>query len=179
VALIAYPLDDELPDDLVRAMDAMPVRLNIVSMLAVAPALLAPMLDLGRAILSDCVLDPALRELAILAVAQRTDTRYEWSQHESIAPLAGVSAEQIGALRVGAVDGDEFTEREAVVLRFVAALVGDGTPDEKLVIQTAATLGRAAFVELVLVVGYYSMLGGLMRTVRLDDDPPIGAHPFR
>jgi hypothetical protein len=38
------------------------------------------------------------------------------------------------------------------------------------VAQVASELGRAEVIELLIVAGYYAMLGGVMRAVRLDID---------
>ena len=48
--------------------------------------------------------------------------------------------------------------------------IGAATPDEALVREIAGHFGRSVLIELLLVAGYYSMLGGVMRAVRIDVD---------
>jgi 4-carboxymuconolactone decarboxylase len=172
MALISYPDADELDPRAREVLDRLPVRINLFSMLANAPAMMAPALGLGRAILTAGELDPVLRELAILATAQRTGTEYEWVQHEAIGRRAGVSDDQLAALAAGECTGPAFDARESLALQLVAGVLDSGTPEAELVTRADAELGRAELLELLLVAGYYAMLGGLMRTVRLDVDAP-------
>jgi AhpD family alkylhydroperoxidase len=129
-------------------------------MLANAPAMIGPTLRLGEAILTKGELDPKLRELVILRVARRTGSEYEWVQHEGIARMIGISDEEIA----GAVD-DQRAE-----LRLVDAVLDGGTPPAELVSEVEAAVGRAQLLELILTAGYYAMLGGMMRAIRLDVD---------
>ncbi|MFL5913600.1 MAG: carboxymuconolactone decarboxylase family protein [Gaiellaceae bacterium] len=172
MALIPYA-DEDPRDPRVRAvLDRLPEpRINLFTMLANAPALIGPTLRLGEAILTKSDLDPALRELAILHTAKLTETEYEWVQHEAIARLVGVDEEKIRAIERGEVEGDPFEPRESLALRLVSALLTDGgTPAPSLVEQAQSELGRAELIELLIVAGYYAMLGGVMRAVQLDVD---------
>jgi hypothetical protein len=47
-----------------------------------------------------------------------------------------------------------------------------GTPRPELVQRAERELGRTETVELILTVGYYSMLGCLMRATQIDLDAP-------
>ena len=175
MALIPYPDADDLDPRARAVLDRTPVRINLFTMLANAPALMAPTLGLGRAILTAGELDPVLRELVILATAQRTGTEYEWVQHEAIGRHAGVRDDQLAALAGGAWDGPAFDARESLALQIVAELLDTGTPAPELVTRAAGELGRAGLLELLLVAGYYAMLGGVMRAVQLDVDAPLDA----
>jgi 4-carboxymuconolactone decarboxylase len=172
MALIPYPADADLDPRARAALERAPVRLNLFSMLANAPALIGPTLRLGGAILTAGELDPVLRELAILATAQTTGTEYEWVQHESIGRAVGVRDDQLAALAGGRRDGPAFDARETLALQLVEGVLGTGTPAAELVTRGAAELGRGPLLELLLVAGYYAMLGGVMRAVRLDVDAP-------
>jgi alkylhydroperoxidase family enzyme len=146
-------------------------RINLFSMLANAPALARPALQLGEAILTTSDLPAPLRELAILQSAKTTDTEYEWVQHEAIAKLIGVPDEKIAAIRDG--DLDALPAEEADAMRLVDGCIGSGTPDEDLVLRVAEAQGRNGLIELLLVAGYYAMLGGVMRAVRIDVDSVV------
>ena len=172
MALIPYA-DEDPRDPRVRAVvDRLPEpRINLFTMLANAPALIGPTLRLGEAILTKSDLDVTLRELAILHTAKLTGTEYEWVQHEAIARLAEIDEEKIRAVERGDIEGEPFEPRESLALRLVSALVAEGgTPEPSLVEKAEAELGRAELIELMIVAGYYAMLGGLMRAVRLDVD---------
>ena len=169
MAIIPYAHEDP-QDDRVRAvLDRLPEpRINLFTMLANAPALIGPSLRLGEAILTRSDLSAELRELAILQSARVTATEYEWVQHEGIAKLIGVPDEKVAAIRSGALDTLE--PAEAAAMRLVEQCIGDRTPDETLVREVAEHHGRNGLVELLLVAGYYAMLGGVMRAVRIDVD---------
>ena len=171
VALIPYA-DEDPRDDRVRGViERLPEpRINLFRMLANAPALIGPTLRLGEAILTRSDLDPGLRELAILRAAQLTDTEYEWVQHQEIARLIGVDEQKIGAIASGEITEDVFERRELLTLRLVDHVLQDAAPPAELVTEVEAAIGRSPLIELLIVVGYYAMLGGVMRAVRLDVD---------
>lgn len=171
VALIPYADDDPRDDRVRELVERLPQpRINLFRMLANAPALIGPTLRLGEAILTKSELDPALRELAILHVARLTGTEYEWVQHQEIARLIGVDDDKIQAVSDGDLTSDVFEQRELLTLRIVGHVLEDAAPPAELVTETEAAIGRAPLLELLIVIGYYAMLGGVMRAVRLDVD---------
>ena len=174
MALIPYA-DDDAQDERVRAvLERLPEpRINLFTMLANAPALIGPALRLGEAILTRSDLDVVLRELAILHTARVTGTEYEWVQHEAIARLVGIEEEKIRAVERGEIDGEPFDPRESLALSIVGEVAGGGTPPAELVKRGESELGRAQLLELLIVAGYYAMLGGVMRAVRLDVDSVV------
>src|SRR5690242_19169160 len=98
MALLPYPEDDDLDPRAAEVLERLPVKINLFQMLANAPVMMRPTLRLGSTILREGVLDPKLRELAILRTAHVTATEYEWVQHVPIAMAVGVPDEQIAAL---------------------------------------------------------------------------------
>jgi alkylhydroperoxidase family enzyme len=171
VALIPYA-DEDPRDDRVRAvLERLPEpRINLFRMLANAPALIGPTLRLGEAILTKGDLDPALRELVILYTARLTGSEYEWAQHQEIARLIGIDEKKISAIAEAEISESAFERRELLPLRLARHVLEDAAPPAELVTETEAEIGRSGLIELLLVTGYYAMLGGLMRAVRLDVD---------
>jgi AhpD family alkylhydroperoxidase len=162
MALIPYADEDPQNERVEAVLARLPEpRINLFRMLANAPAMIGPALRLGEAILTKGELDPKLRELAILRAARITGSEYEWVQHEAIAKLVGLSEKEIAGV----------VEDQRPALRLVSALLeGHGTPSPELVAEVEAELGRAQLIEVMIVAGYYAMLGGVMRAVRLDVD---------
>jgi 4-carboxymuconolactone decarboxylase len=77
--------------------------------------------ELGAAIRFRTELAPRIREMAILVVAQVWDSAYERASHEPIGREAGLTDEEIGALRGGADPG--FADKqEQVAYSVVRAL---------------------------------------------------------
>ncbi len=171
MALIPYADEDPLDDRVRRLVARLPEpHINLFTMLANAPALAGPTLRLGEAILTRGDLDPVLRELVILHSARLTGTDYEWVQHEAIARLIGVGEEKIRAIDRGEIGAGRFERRELLALQLVDQLLPAGTPAPELVEQVACELGRPELIEVLIVAGYYAMLGGVMRAIRLDVD---------
>ena len=171
MALIPYADEDPRDERVREVLGRLPEpRINLFRMLANAPALVGPTLRLGEAILTKSDLDFVLRELAILHTARLTGTEYEWVQHEEIARLVGIGEDKIRAVERGEITDGPFEPREALALRLVGHLLEDGAPPAELVAQAHSELGRAQLIELLIVAGYYAMLGGVMRAVRLDID---------
>jgi len=173
MALLPYPDESTADPRAKKVLERLPVRLNLFSMLANAPSLMAETLRLGEAILTRSELEPDLRELAILQAARLSGTEYEWIQHVPIGKAVGISDAQIAALERGEIDGEAFGPREALVLRMVDEAVRDGQPAAEVVERAATELGPAKVVELLLTVGFYNMLGYVMRGVRLDLDEAL------
>ena len=161
MAMIPYADEDPQDERVTAVLERLPEpRINLFRMLANAPTMIGPTLRLGEAILTKGELDPKLREQVILRTARLTGSEYEEVQHERIAKLVGVT--------------DDGLDRPA--LKLVDALLagdGGGTPTPGLVQEVEAEIGRAQLIELTLVVGYYAMLGGMMRTVRIDVDDVV------
>jgi alkylhydroperoxidase family enzyme len=174
MALIPYA-DEDPGDERVRAVVARipEPRINLFTMLANAPALVGPVLRLGEAILTKSDLDVALRELAILHTARLTGTEYEWVQHQDMARLAGIDEQKIRAVERGEIAGGPFERRELLALRLVGHVLEDHAPPAELVTEAESELGRTQLIELLIVTGYYAMLGGVMRAVRIDVDNVI------
>jgi alkylhydroperoxidase family enzyme len=174
MALVPYPDEANADPRAKEVLERLPVRLNLFTMLANAPSLMRETLRLGEAILTRSELEPDLRELVILHAARLTDTEYEWVQHVPIGKAVGLSDDQIEAVERGEIDGRAFDARARLVLRLTDAAIREAQPPAELVEQAAAELGPAKLIELLLTVGYYNMLGYVMRGVRLDIDEPLG-----
>ena len=108
--------------------------------------------------------------MAILAVAQAWDSAYERASHEPIGREAGLTDEEIEALRGGADPG--FADKqEQAAYAVVRALTGldpnTADLDDEQYDTAVAALGERALVELSTLVGYYATLALQMRIFRV------------
>ncbi|GFG74554.1 carboxymuconolactone decarboxylase family protein [Mycobacterium botniense] len=141
---------------------------NALATLAHHPALTRAFLRFNTHLLFASTLPARLRELAILRVAHRRDCTYEWVHHVALAKEAGLSEDEITAVR----RGDAANRLEGAVLTAVDEL------DEKSQIsdQTWATLGERLNdrqrMDLVFTVGCYTLLAMAFNTfgVEIEDD---------
>lgn len=153
-------------------LENLPVELNIFRMMAHAETAFRPLLRLGTAILSQQALDPKLREFAILQAARHTPGEYEWIQHVPIAKATGATDAQIEALQRGDVSADCFDEVESLVVRFNDQAMAKTKVDADLFEALQKHLSDREIVELLITLGYYSMLGRLTEVTETDLDAP-------
>jgi 4-carboxymuconolactone decarboxylase len=167
-------IDDEQAASGVReALAAMPRQGTVWRMVAHAETAFRPYLKLAGVLQTGLVLDARLRELAVLHVARLTDCEYERVQHDVIARMEGVGDDQIDALRDGRIDGPEFDEREALLLRFVSEAVERLGAGKQVTARMAEHFSSREIVELLLVVSQYLGLAVLLKTTALEPEPPI------
>jgi 4-carboxymuconolactone decarboxylase len=140
-----------------------------------SPDLAARAQKLGELIRYDTSLKPRLSELAILVVARRWRTQYEWSVHATEARKAGVDEAVIEAIRTG--KPPSFNDHvDRVVFEFSSAVAANGQVSDEQYRTTLADLGERALVELVALLGYYTMVSF---TLNIFDIPaPGGARPL-
>jgi alkylhydroperoxidase family enzyme len=169
----AYPYQDS-PQE----FTTLSVRLNLFRMLAYAETTGKRVLSLGNALLSQLELQPKLRELAILQVAHKSGADYEWVQHVPLALSAGVTQAQIEAIEQGSLSSGLFTGLEQQVLHFTKEVYWDRTiSDEDFAGITQAFTPRE-IVELVITIGFYTMLARFMKVLVIDIDDPAGERLF-
>lgn len=132
--------------------------------------------SVGAAIRFGCGLSSLVREVAILSVAGHRRSPFEWWAHEPIARRAGLTDAQIAALHAGEVPAFD-DETAAAACAFSQALIAGGRPDDATFEAARGALGLDGVMELVTLVGYYTLLAQLMET--FDVGVPRGeASPF-
>ena len=164
---------DEWDEAVERALSGMlpPERLNpqeagnALMTFARHPALTKAFLRFNVHLLYSSTLPPRVRELAILRVAHRRDCIYEWTQHVALAKKAGISDDEIAAVRrAGEGIAGDFEAFERAVLTGVDEL------DEKsqLSDETWATLGKRLDerqrMDYVFTVGCYTLVAMAFNT---------------
>jgi 4-carboxymuconolactone decarboxylase len=152
-----------------------PAPLKLFRMVAHAETAYGPWLGYGGALLTQLELDPLLRELAILQVAQQVGSEYEWVQHDPIALAVGATREQIDAIEAGRLDDSALDADQQAVLRLTRTTLAQGAASEDQVAELAERLGPRQVVELLLVIGNYAAIAMLIASTGLEPDPPLSA----
>ncbi|TMR07519.1 carboxymuconolactone decarboxylase family protein [Actinomadura soli] len=131
-----------------------------------SPSVGLPLQDLGAALRFRTAFTRREREIATLVVAAHLRSDFEWYAHERIGRRAGLADGEMDALREGRAPmlGDV---RERVVYEATRQLVAEGDLGDAVFTEAATTLGRAAVVELVTLVGYYRALALQLRVFRV------------
>jgi alkylhydroperoxidase family enzyme len=170
------PLVDpaQATDSVREVFEAVPVLLNIFRMMAHAETCFRPLMRLGASILGHQKLDPRLRELAILEIAHRSGSAYEWTQHVPIGKATGVSDDQIAALGRGDPEADCFDDVDRLVLRFTVEVVERVKASDAVFADMRRHFSPQEIVELILAIGFYMTVARLLETTEVDMDPPAG-----
>ena len=162
------------PDPVREALERVPVQLNIFRMMAHAETCFRPLMRLGAAILGRQKLDPRLRELAILDIAQRSGSDYEWTQHDPIGRAMGITAAQMSALARGDIEAECFDDVDRLVLRFTVEVVERVKASDAVFAEMRRHFSPQEIVELILAIGFYMTVARLLETTEVDQDPPAG-----
>ena len=110
-------------------------------------------------------------ELVILRVARLCDSAYELEHHTRLGRAAGVTEEDLGRL-AGGPEAEGWTPRERALLRAVDALHADRDLDDDAWAELSEHLDERERIELCMLAGHYEMLATVIRTLRIEPDPP-------
>ncbi len=116
--------------------------------------------------LSHGVLDPKLREIVVLRVAHRYGSGYEWNLHVQLAEPLGIGTRQLEAIKQGP-DAPLWSELERLCLAAADALCERHDIDDALWNAISSHLGRKEQMELLFLVGSYTLLAWVLNTVRM------------
>ena len=134
------------------------------------PGMGAALQALGAAIRYQGTLPARLRELAILVVAGHWSSAFEQHAHEAAGRRAGLSEEELAAVRAGG-EPDLADPAEQAAVRVAQTLVRAGDLDDAEYAEAVARLGEAGVFELTTLVGYYATLALQLRVFRVGLPP--------
>lgn len=130
------------------------------------PELASRVAAIGEHIRFHGLLKSDLREIAILATAIENQCDFEWFVHEAEAKRAGVTDEILQLLTSrGISDHLPTTERE--IIDFVRATCQEKRVSAELFITVESALGQDATLELVTLIGFYSMLAVVLNVYEI------------
>ncbi|MDX1514234.1 MAG: carboxymuconolactone decarboxylase family protein [Gammaproteobacteria bacterium] len=139
-----------------------------------APSVGQPAQALGEAIRFDSSLSPRLRELAILSVAAFWRADYEWWAHRPIAVAAGLPEPVVAGIMAGELPRTADAELRAVYEFSMELMTGHRISDT-VYEDVADRLGERGTVELVAVIGYYTLVAMTLNAFQVG--MPEGAKP--
>jgi 4-carboxymuconolactone decarboxylase len=121
---------------------------------------------LGSAVRFETALSDRAREIAILVTAVAADAGFEWRSHEPIARHAGLTGDELDAVRTSRF-GAFADEVEEVAAATAYALCLRGDLDDEEYRRVVGALGPAGLFELLTIVGYYQALALQLRVFRV------------
>ena len=132
---------------------------------------------LGEMLRYEGVLPPQSRELAILVVAAEWEAEYEWWAHEKIGKAVGLEEGIIASIKEGKKPLFKDSD-QAVVYDFTRELIKTRDVSDSMYHRAIEALGEAVVVELVILIGYYTLISMTMNVFRVPlpegDETPIG-----
>jgi 4-carboxymuconolactone decarboxylase len=131
-------------------------KTNVMMVLANHPAMTQPYNIWSKHLLMGNTLGTRFLELIILRVAWRVKSAYEWHNHVGYGLNAGLTLEEIGAIRDFPQGGD-WNEQDAAVLRSVDELIDDGNLSDATWQTLSGYFDTKQKMDLVLSVGHYVM----------------------
>lgn len=140
--------------------------LNLFRVLVKYPEMMKRVNALGGMFMAHGTLSAREREIVILRVAWSTGCDYEFAQHAPIGRRVGLSDHEIEALGES-LDGSEWTEPDRALIRFTDELMTGLEASDETWRNVANHHDENQMIELSLLVGYYRMLAGFLRTTRV------------
>lgn len=156
-----------------------PRGFNILGTFAQHPELAAAFWTFNGHILNASTLSQRQTELAILRVALRRGSEYEWQQHLYAARACGITDDEVAAIadRDGA---HRWPAPDDALLTAVDELLDDNDLTEATWAGLSSAMTTQQIIDLIFTVGAYVTIAMLMGAagIQLDDDLAQDARPF-
>jgi len=111
-------------------------------------------------------------ELVILRVAHNTGSEYEWSHHERIGALTGLSEGEISRVRIGP-DAPGWSERQRLLLRTADEMHDKRRIEDELWGRLSSHYDEVRLIELCMLIGHYEMLAMTLNTLEIQPEKPV------
>jgi len=119
---------------------------------------------------------PRLSEFAILCTARQWRAQFEWYAHEPMALKAGVLPKTVRDLKAGRVPKNAPKDERALY-EFIQELYRTRRVSDRTYKKVSAFLNEESMVELVGVLGYYTLISMTLNVFQMLP-PPEAELPF-
>lgn len=116
------------------------------------------------------------REVLVLRTAWRCRSGYEWARHLEIGREAGLSDEEMEALKRD-VEGGDWSDRDATLIAAADALMADFFMPDDIWVKLAAQFDEQQCIDVMLTVGMYALMGMFLNSARVPLDPGLPVDP--
>jgi alkylhydroperoxidase family enzyme len=171
--------DPQLRELFARGSDSVPPRgriLNIFRTLAHHPALLRRWTVFGNHVLFKSTLPARERELVILRIGWLCRSEYEWGQHARIGREAGLTAEEICRIPIGA-DAKGWSAADADLLRATDELRHDARVSDATWKRLSERYNTQQMLDLLFAVGQYNLVSMVLNSCGVQRDPGVEGFP--
>lgn len=140
---------------------------NIFLTLQHSPRLFWPWMLFASRLMPYGRLDALDRERVILRVAWLCRSQYEWGQHAEIAAKLGLPAAELPWIAEGP-SASGWNEHQRQVLKAVDEFHAARLVSEETWQALAKTYSPALMLELLMLIGHYEMLAGVLNSVGVE-----------
>ena len=156
--------------------DLLARNINLSRLMVNSPGMARALLGVGSFIRHQSLLDPRLRELAILQVGWMTQTEYEFTHHVKIGRDFGVTNQDIHDM-IAETDGQSSSldSLTRAVLRGTREMVNNLAMKETTFTEIRSVLSPELMTDLVGTIAFYCAVVRLLATMRIDNEPQYKA----
>ena len=147
---------------------------NVFASLLNHPDLFRRWLVFANHILGKSTLSLRDREILILRIGHLSDCGYEWAQHVGIAKQAGMSDEEIRAVREGE-NAECWSGKEQALLAATDELKEDTHISDGVWSALASHYDTQQIMDIVFTVGQYNMLAMALNSLGVQLDEGLAA----
>lgn len=144
---------------------------NVFLTLLRVPRILVPWSWYASRLMPYGRLEPLWRERMILRIAWNCRCRYEWLQHVEIGYRVGLSPEEVLQVTLGPDAAPD--RRIAALLRACDELHADRRLGDATHRELAGFLDDALFLEVLLLIGHYEGLAGLLNSAGIEPEAEV------
>ena len=161
---------DDWPEDIADMHAGFAGALNVYRSIAHHPALVRAMADLREHVVIRTALGPELSEVVILRAGHRLGSVYEVTHHIDRARRLGM----VDA-RIESVLGDPapLSDTDAAIVAAVDELFDAHELSTDSIADLTARIGKHGVLDLIATVGYYSILGFVLKSFSVPLDPAV------
>jgi 4-carboxymuconolactone decarboxylase len=142
-----------------------------------SPELMSRLQRVGEYLRFDSALPPRLSEFATLIVSRAWTQQFEWAVHVPLALKAGTSQDTIDAVREGRRPV-AMSDDEALVHDFCIELATHRGASDATYAACVARLGEQGVIDLVSLVGYFTMISMVLNVAGTPPEPGAGVAPL-
>ncbi|KAI1405014.1 AhpD-like protein [Hypoxylon fuscum] len=174
-AIFPYIDAKKAPTELSDAFKVLPFERNVLKLLAHAEGFFPPIAQLLSTIFRVTRELPTLEwQLVVLRTAALIGAHYVFEINTPVALVNGMPNAKRLLIAFGKVDDTEFfTVRDRILLRFVQELVLNNTASDSLLEELKANFSTREIIEVIVIVGLYTIFGRVANVSRIDEDPEI------
>jgi AhpD family alkylhydroperoxidase len=179
MARIPYMNPEEAPKETLRALSGRR-QINIFRLIGQSTNAAPDVLALGQTLSKGSSLPPVDREVVILRVAQLSQAAYQAREHHAVALRYGFTEEKIAAVAnyPQPAAQTELSEFECALIEFTDSIVKTTTASDAQFAEIATAYDHSRLVELVMLIGFYMMVGRVMNTFEIElETGPVDTFP--